>query len=234
MRESAGGSGTSALVELRGIERSFGRGEARVTALRGIDLDLHVGEYAAIRGPSGSGKSTLLQIIGLLDTPTAGTYRYRGQPVEQLPDRQRARFRNEELGFVFQAFHLLKDRSALENVQLPLAYRRSGVPAHDPSEMLARVGLSHRLDHRPGQLSGGEQQRVALARALVKRPKLVIFDEPTGNLDQRTGADMLELLDQIHAEEGATFLLVTHDPVTAERAARRLVLVDGRWEGGAS
>ncbi|MGE3165633.1 MAG: ABC transporter ATP-binding protein [Planctomycetota bacterium] len=223
-----------ALVELRGIERSFGRGEARVEALRGVDLDLRSGEYVAIRGPSGSGKSTLLQIIGLLDTPTAGTYRYRGQPVEHLSDRQRARFRNEELGFVFQAFHLLKDRTALENVQLPLAYRRRGVPAHEPREMLARVGLSQRVGHRPGQLSGGEQQRVAIARALVKRPKLVIFDEPTGNLDQRTGTEMLELLDRIHQEEGTTFLLVTHDPATAARAARSLVMVDGCWEGRVS
>lgn len=220
------------VVKLRGIERSFGQGDARVSALRGIDLDLAAEEYVAIRGPSGSGKSTLLQIIGLLDTPTAGTYHFRGKAVESLADRERARHRNEEVGFVFQSFQLLKDRTALENVRLPLDYRRSDAPVHDPGEMLERVGLGHRLSHRPGQMSGGEQQRVALARALVKRPRLVIFDEPTGNLDRATGLEILALLDAVREEEQATFLLVTHDEAVADRAHRQLVLVDGAWSQG--
>lgn len=200
-----------------------------MNAVRGIDLVLEAGEYVAIRGPSGSGKSTLLQMLGLLDAPTGGSYRYQGKEVEGLSDAERTRIRNEEIGFVFQAFHLLKDRTALENVRLPLDYRRSPVEAHDPAAMLKRVGLEHRIGHRPGEMSGGEQQRVAIARALVKRPRLVIFDEPTGNLDSRTGQEILELLDTVHQEEGATFLLVTHDERVADRAQRCLHMVDGQW-----
>lgn len=218
------------VVELRGICRSFGQGEARVEAVKPLDLELAEGDYVAIQGTSGSGKSTLLQIIGCLDRPTGGEYRLRGERVDRLGERPLARVRNREIGFVFQAFHLLPDRSALENVRLPLDYRRGDGNPHSPEEMLERVKLGHRLRHRPGQLSGGECQRVAIARALVKRPRLLLFDEPTGNLDRKTGEDILDLLDGIHQEENVTLLLVTHDPQVAERADRVLRLTDGQWE----
>jgi putative ABC transport system ATP-binding protein len=217
------------MVRLRQIVRTFGEGSARVHALKGIDLDLLEGEYVAIRGASGSGKSTLLQIIGCLDAPTAGEYLLRGRDVRLLRDVDLARVRNEEIGFVFQSYHLLPDRSAEENVRLPLDYRRCRDEPHDPRQMLERVGLGDRSSHRPGELSGGERQRVAIARALVKRPRLIIFDEPTGNLDQRTTAEILDLLDELHCEENATLLLVTHDEKVADRADRELLIEDGRW-----
>ncbi|MEE8141530.1 MAG: ABC transporter ATP-binding protein, partial [Planctomycetota bacterium] len=198
-------------------------------ALRGINLKIHAGEYLAICGTSGSGKSTLLQIIGGLDRPTRGIYRYCGRPLESLHDAELARLRNQEFGFVFQTFQLLADRSAEENVRLPLDYRRGGKTPHEPRRMLERVGLGARLKHRPGELSGGEQQRVAIARALVKRPRLILFDELTGNLDQKTGKEILDLLDELHAEEHATLLLVTHDENVARRASRVLILEDGQW-----
>lgn len=221
------------LVAMRGIERSFGVGTGRVDALRGVDLDVAEGEYVAILGPSGSGKSTLMQIIGFLDAPTAGSYQYAGKEVRDLPDRELTRLRNEEIGFVFQQFHLLKDRTALENVHLPLDYRRSDAAGRAPLEpraVLERVGLAERVTHRPGQLSGGEQQRVAIARALVKSPRMMICDEPTGNLDTERGLEILELLDSIHKEVGGTILLVTHDKAVAERAQRTVTMVDGRWQ----
>ncbi|MCI0651529.1 MAG: ABC transporter ATP-binding protein [Planctomycetes bacterium] len=218
-----------ALVEIRGGRREFGAGEARVAALGGIDFELNEGEYVAIRGVSGSGKSTLLQIIGMLDRMTAGSYRYRGSDARAIPEREVARIRNEEIGFVFQAFHLLADRSALDNVALPLAYRRGGVAPHDPRAMLERVGLAARLRHRPGQLSGGECQRVAIARALVKRPRMILLDEPTGNLDSQTSRDLLDLIDGIHREERPALLIVTHDEQIALRAERVLTMRDGRW-----
>ncbi|MEM7167726.1 MAG: ABC transporter ATP-binding protein [Planctomycetota bacterium] len=220
------------LVALRGIERSFGVGTGRVDALRGIDLEVAEGEYVAILGPSGSGKSTLMQIIGCLDVPTAGSYRYGGKEVHDLSDRELTRLRNEEIGFVFQSFHLLKDRNAIENVRLPLDYRSSDTDGRtplDPRTVLERVGLGARLTHRPGQLSGGEQQRVAIARALVRSPRLMICDEPTGNLDTERGLEILELLDSIHRDGGATILLVTHDKAVADRAQRVVTLVDGQW-----
>ena len=219
----------SPVVELRDLTRRFGEGSSAVRAVDGIDLTLAEGEYVAIQGASGSGKTTLLQIIGLLDRFTAGEYRYRGRPVSELGDREVTRLRNQEIGFVFQSFHLLGDHTALENVRLPLDYRRGGPEPGDPRQLLERVGLVARLGHRPGQLSGGECQRVAIARALVKRPGLVLFDEPTGNLDSATGADILDLLDDLHDAESATLLMVTHDDQVAARADRVLRMQDGRW-----
>ncbi len=217
------------MISIQNLRRVFGDGAARVAALDGVDLELRAGEYVAIQGTSGSGKSTLLQILGLLDTFDGGSYRYRGRAVEQLSQREVARVRNEEIGFVFQAFHLLSDHTALENVALPLLYRRGGAAPHEPRAMLERVGLGARIAHRPGALSAGECQRVAIARALVKRPHLILFDEPTGNLDSRTGAGILALLDEIHGAEHATLVLVTHDANVAARADRVLELSDGKW-----
>ena len=226
--DDAGGSGL--LVEVRGLRRVFGRGSGEVVALDGVDLDLAEGEYVAIQGTSGSGKSTLLQIIGFLDRASAGELHYRGNDVRGLSDRELTRLRNEEVGFVFQSFQLLSDRTARENVRLPLDYRKAGRgDPHDPDAMLERVGLGNRLDHRPGELSGGERQRVAIARALVKRPHLILLDEPTGNLDSRTSGEILDLLDSIHDRERATLLLVTHNAAVAARAHRVLTLADGRW-----
>ncbi|MCA8960543.1 MAG: ABC transporter ATP-binding protein [Planctomycetes bacterium] len=217
-------------LRLTGITREYGRGAHVVQALRGVDLSVGPGEFVAIRGPSGSGKSTLLQILGLLDRPTHGEYWLADRRVDQLSDRERTRWRNEAIGFVFQSFHLLGDRSARRNVELPLDYRRAKEPGLDPLEILRRVGLADRAEHRPGQLSGGEKQRVAIARALVKRPRLLLLDEPTGNLDTETGAAILELLAEIQREEGVATVLVTHDVSVADRADRTLHLRDGKWD----
>ncbi|MFN0060665.1 MAG: ABC transporter ATP-binding protein [Planctomycetota bacterium] len=220
------------IVELRGIARVYGSGATRVDALRGLDLDIAAGEFVAVRGASGCGKSTLLQVLGLLDRPDAGTYRLNDRLVSELSDRERTRLRNEEIGFVFQTFQLLADRSALENARLPLIYRRDPAGARDPRALLERVGLGARLRHRPGQLSGGEKQRVAIVRALVKNPRLILLDEPTGNLDTATGESVLDLLDEIHRELGATLLLVTHDAHVAARAQRILEMRDGNLLAG--
>lgn len=233
-RDDRSARSASPVLRMRRIERRFELPAGDVFALRGIDLEVAAGEYVAICGTSGSGKSTLLQIIGLLDRPTDGKYWLDGRLVSDIPDREQTRLRNESIGFVFQSFQLLGDRSALENVRLPLEYRRSSVPPHDPRELLARVGLADRATHRPGQLSGGEKQRVAIARALVKRPRLILLDEPTGNLDSKTGQEILALIDELQAEEHASLLLVTHDPAVAERASRTMYLRDGQWTDSAN
>ena len=218
------------VVAMRAITRRFGEGETAIAAVDQLDLTVARGEFVAICGESGSGKSTLLQIAGCLDRPTSGTYHLTGREVGGLTDRELAEVRNREIGFVFQAFHLLGDRSALENVNLPLEYRRSGGdPPADPTAMLERVGLASRITHRPAQLSGGERQRVAIARALVKRPPLLLCDEPTGNLDSRTGCEILDLLESLRREDGVTLLLVTHSDAVAGRADRVLTMRDGRW-----
>jgi ABC-type lipoprotein export system ATPase subunit len=218
------------VVEMRAITKRFGDGPSSVTAVDAIDFELARGEFVAICGESGSGKTSLLQIAGCLDRPTSGSYRLGGEDVSRLSDRELARVRNRRIGFVFQSFHLLQDRSALENVRLPLDYRESGGdPPSDPAAILERVGLAQRARHRPSELSGGERQRVAIARALVKRPEMILCDEPTGNLDSRTGTVVLDLLIALQREEAVSLLLVTHSEAVASRADRVLTMRDGRW-----
>ena len=227
----------SPVVAMQGIVRRYGEGPAAVTAVDGVDLTIDRGDFVAIVGESGSGKSTLLQIAGCLDRPDAGSYVLDGRDVSRLSDPELARVRNRTIGFVFQAFHLLGDRTALENVGLPLTYRRhdngdEDSPAGDPKEMLERVGLAARGGHRPSQLSGGERQRVAIARALVKRPPLLLCDEPTGNLDSRTGEEILALFGELN-RAGRTLVIVTHDTDVAQHCGRAVHMRDGKIVDGA-
>ncbi|MBI3723239.1 ABC transporter ATP-binding protein [bacterium] len=217
------------MIELRGIEKVYPLGAHAVHALRGVDLTIRPGELVAITGPSGSGKSTLLQITGCLDTPTRGSYRLLGEEVAGLGARRLALIRNRILGFVFQSYHLLARLSAARNVELPLLYagvgrseRRSRARA-----ALEEVGLGDRVDHRPSELSGGERQRVAVARALVTRPKVVLADEPTGNLDSRSGEAVLELFRQANRARGITIIVVTHDRSVACSMDREVAIRDG-------
>ncbi|MCC6673396.1 MAG: ABC transporter ATP-binding protein [Planctomycetes bacterium] len=219
------------LLALRGVSKVYARDGAPVRALDGVDLDIAAGEYVALTGASGSGKSTLLHILGCLDRPDQGSYRFAGTEIASLRPDALARQRRA-VGFVFQAFHLLPRLSAVDNVALPLRY--SGVaPAVRRAravEVLRRVGLGDRLEHRPGELSGGQQQRVAVARALVGAPSLLLCDEPTGNLDSRSGVEVIELLEELW-REGCTLIVVTHDPGLAARARRRVSMRDGRVVG---
>ena len=224
-------TGEGPVIEIAGLEREFRMGQETVRALRGIDLQIERGEYVAITGPSGSGKTTLMNLIGCLDSPTHGRYLLDGEEVSELDDDALADIRNRKIGFVFQSFNLLPRATAQENVALPMAYagatRRERREA--AAEALERVQLSDRRDHRPDQLSGGQRQRVAIARALVNHPAILLADEPTGNLDQQTGADIIRLFEQLNAE-GMTVVLVTHDPEVARRTRRRVRIVDGRIE----
>jgi putative ABC transport system ATP-binding protein len=219
------------VIALVGITKTYASGRVFVEALRGIDLAIAPGELVAITGPSGSGKTTLMEIVGCLLQPTAGSYRFKGRPVEAIPPDGLARLRGEEIGFVFQAFNLLPRLTAIENVELPLSYRRVSVRERREraAEALGRVGLGARTRHLPAELSGGERQRVAIARALVGRPSLILADEPTGNLDSRTGGEILSLLRTLHAE-GNTVVLVTHDPRIADEVERTIAIRDGRVE----
>ncbi|HVK74109.1 MAG TPA: ABC transporter ATP-binding protein [Kofleriaceae bacterium] len=219
------------MIELRRLTRVYGAGRARHLALDGIDLDVAAGELVALTGPSGSGKSTLLQILGCLDRPTSGHYRFAGVDVGGLDRARQARFRNRYIGFVFQAFHLLDDATALENVALPLVYAGAGADERRrrAARALAQVGIAALAHRRPAEMSGGQRQRVAVARALVTEPPLVLADEPTGNLDSRSTADVLDLLRAIHAD-GKTVVVVTHDEAVAAVATRRLEVRDGRVE----
>ena len=216
------------LIELKGIEKVYEMGAEDVRALRGVDLDIERGEYAAIMGPSGSGKSTLMNIVGCLDTPSAGTYRLNGTDVSEMNANELADVRNQQIGFVFQTFNLLARSSAFHNVELPLVYAgtRRGERRDRTEAALERVGLADRMDHRPAELSGGQRQRVAIARALVNEPSLLLADEPTGNLDSRTGEEIMGLFDHLHAE-GNTVILVTHEQHVAGHARRRIAILDG-------
>jgi putative ABC transport system ATP-binding protein len=221
-----------ALIRLRGVTRTYGQGAIAFQALRGIDLDVHSGEFVAIMGPSGSGKSTAMNLIGCLDTPTSGSYQFDGIAVERLDRDARARLRRRHLGFVFQGFNLLARTSALENVELPLLYR--GEPAakrHAAARAaLAQVGLDGWETHTPGELSGGQQQRVAIARAIVTEPTVLLADEPTGNLDSARSEEIMSLLDALNRDRGITVLMVTHEPDMAAHARRIVHFRDGRVE----
>lgn len=218
-----------ALISLSGVKKVFYTEEVETHALAGIHLEINKGEYVSIAGPSGCGKSTLLSILGLLDTPTGGAYVLNGHAVEDLSPGERARVRNREIGFIFQAFNLIGDLTVYENVELPLTYR--GMSAADRKkrvhEALEKVGMAHRTKHYPSQLSGGQQQRVAVARALVGSPSILLADEPTGNLDSRNGEAVMNLLRELH-RSGATICMVTHDPRFARHADRTVHLFDGR------
>jgi len=217
------------LIEIKDLVKVYDMGATQVRALDGVSLDVERGEYIAIMGPSGSGKSTLMNLIGCLDTATSGSYRLNDQTVNELDDNALAHIRNREIGFVFQTFNLLPRTSALENVEVPLIY--AGTSRHErhqrARDMLELVGLGDRSHHQPNELSGGQRQRVAIARALVNRPSLLLADEPTGNLDSRTGAEIMELFDQLNAK-GNTIVLVTHEEDIAAHARRFVRLRDGQ------
>lgn len=217
------------LIKLEGVTKVFHADEVETHALSNVDLEIRKGEYVAISGPSGCGKSTLLSILGLLDSPTEGKYWLDSKPVGDISVTEQARIRNCEIGFIFQAFNLIGDLSVYENVELPLTYRgmASTERRRRVEEALRRVGLETRMRHYPGQLSGGQQQRAAVARALAGEPFILLADEPTGNLDSKSGKSVMDLLGELHAE-GATICLVTHDPEYAELAERTIHLLDGR------
>jgi putative ABC transport system ATP-binding protein len=223
------------LIELEGITKTYGSGAAAFQALRGIDLAIDEGEFIAVMGPSGSGKSTAMNILGCLDTPSAGAYRFRGVHVERLSRRQRALLRRHFLGFVFQGFNLLGRTSALENVELPLIYRGTSLAARHAAARaaLASVGLAGWETHTPAELSGGQQQRVAIARAVVTSPQVLLADEPTGNLDTRTSREIMDLLVALNREKGITVLMVTHEAEMAAYARRIVRFVDGQVEAEA-
>jgi putative ABC transport system ATP-binding protein len=218
------------LIELRDVWKIYDLGEVQVEALKAATLDIEKGEFVALIGPSGSGKSTLMNTLGCLDRPTRGSYHLAGEEVSTMNRDERARIRNQRLGFVFQNFNLLARTTALENVELPLLYSR-GITARErhrrAKDKLSLVGLADRMDHHPSQLSGGQQQRVAIARALVNEPNILMGDEPTGNLDSRTSREVIALFRDLNEQQGITIILVTHDQDVAKNARRAIVLRDG-------
>ncbi len=224
------------LIRLRGVSKMYGSGQAALMALKGVDIDIDAGEFVAIMGPSGSGKSTAMNIIGCLDTPTAGEYQFHGMHVETMSRDQRARLRRRYLGFVFQGFNLLARTSAQENVELPLLYRgESAAARHDlAARALASVGLAGWEHHTPAELSGGQQQRVAIARAIVTEPAVLLADEPTGNLDTQRSREIMELLSRLNLDHGITVLMVTHEHDMAMYARRMLHFVDGMLDSDTS
>lgn len=221
---------SNGLICLENVSKVYGAGTAQVDAVSGINLEISGGEFVAILGPSGSGKSTLMNIIGCLDRPSAGRYTLDGEDVSHIGDEKLAHIRNKKIGFVFQMFNLLAKHNALYNVQLPLVY--SGVGPDERKEkgiqMLKKMGLEGRMHHRPNQLSGGECQRVAIARALITEPPILLADEPTGNLDTKTGDEIINLFRKLNSEEGVTLIMVTHNPEIADKARRRIFIRDGR------
>jgi ABC-type lipoprotein export system ATPase subunit len=221
----------ASLIELRDVTKSFRSGDVVIPVLRGISCRIAAGEFVALMGASGSGKSTLMNILGCLDRPTTGEYRFEGREVSRLSSEERARLRNERMGFVFQSFNLLPRTSAIDNVMIPLSYASPTLPDEEARArartILQRVGLGDRLDYPPSRLSGGQQQRVAIARALVNRPTMLLADEPTGNLDSRTTSEMLKLFRDLNVDGGITIVLVTHDAEVARTARRVLRLKDG-------
>jgi len=218
------------IIELHNVQKVYHLGEVEVQALRGVSLTIKQGEFVALVGPSGSGKSTLMNTLGCLDRPTCGSYLLAGQEIATMSGDERAKVRNQRIGFVFQNFNLLARTSALENVELPLLYMKGLTAAERhrrATELLERVGLGNRMDHHPGQLSGGQQQRVAIARALVNQPAILMCDEPTGNLDSKTSKEVIQLFRDLNTEQGITVILVTHDLDVASIAKRIIVLRDG-------
>ncbi|AVP98790.1 macrolide ABC transporter ATP-binding protein [Ahniella affigens] len=219
------------MINIEEVEKTYLQGGNTIRALAGVSLKIAAGEHVAILGPSGSGKSTLLNVLGALDHPDRGHYRFEGEDISRYTDDQASTLRNERIGFVFQSFHLLPRLTVLENVLLPLRYARKTVPDAETRarSLLERVGLADRIEHRPGELSGGQMQRVAIARALLMHPPLLLADEPTGNLDSKSATDVLALLDELN-RDGQTLVIVTHDATVAERAKRRVYLRDGLIE----
>jgi len=221
------------VISIQDVKMSYSLGDVEVPVLHGVSFEVYKGEFVAITGPSGSGKSTLMYLVGCLDYPTSGTIKLDGTDITQLTESDLAQVRGKKIGFIFQSFNLVKYLSAMENVSLPLMFRgiTAGKRAELAKKFLEKVGLSHRLDHKPSELSGGEQQRVAIARALAGEPELILADEPTGNLDSKTGAEIIEMLEKLHAE-GKTIVMITHDPGLAKRANRIVRIRDGRIEKG--
>jgi lipoprotein-releasing system ATP-binding protein len=221
------------LLSARGLKKSYAIGKRTLEVLRGVDVEVARGDFLALRGASGAGKSTLLHLIGGLDTPNAGEIFFTGQNLTKFSEGELTHFRNRRVGFVFQSYHLLPELDALENVCLPARVARisSGDAGKRGRELLARVGLQDRMDHKPSELSGGEQQRVAIARALINEPELLLADEPTGNLDSRTGGEIIELLNSLRVEKQMTLVIATHDAKVAAHAQRVMELVDGRVAG---
>ena len=217
------------MIQLQNITKVYPMGQRELTVLKGININITQGELVAIMGPSGSGKSTMLNLIGCLDTPSSGSYYLEGREVSRLSSRELAQVRGLKIGFVFQQFNLLPRLSALANVELGLRYA-GGIDRQRAMEALARVGLSDRAHHRPTELSGGEQQRVAIARALAKGPPLILADEPTGNLDSRSGEEITSILSSLHSEQGITLVMVTHDPNIADHCQRTIHIKDGQVE----
>ena len=219
-----------AMIKLTGINKIYRTNEIETLALENVNLDVAKGEFVSIMGPSGCGKSTLLNIMGLLDAPSSGKIEINGTSVESMKDKELAAFRNKTLGFVFQSFHLINSLNVIDNVELPLLYRKMAAKERTrlAKEVLDRVGLSHRMRHMPTQLSGGQCQRVAIARAIVGNPEIILADEPTGNLDSKMGAEVMELLQKLNKEDGRTIVMVTHNEEQAKQTSRTIRFFDGR------